>query len=201
MLLVFTMSYDLCISTDVCKARKWRNNSRRVGPTNCIWKFYDNATLSTASVGRKRCHQGVYELAVPFGFTMFIPAVAITWQHVFLHSDVADGWLCKCDVRWYKQVYFKLFLSKWALDIVLMVKTSFVYDRECCVRCDVVVKSCRWLRTWSQCTKLKLTIHRSYTLHCSKLTKLLCIVIVRMQSLWLCDRIVHGIPDHTEKRS
>ena len=62
-----------------------RNNTCRVGPTNWIWKFYDNATSGPASITRKRCHRGTYELAVPFGFTTYsgftmfkIRAAAIT---------------------------------------------------------------------------------------------------------------------------
>ena len=56
----------------VCKTRTEMKYSCRAGFTNQIWKFYDNAMISTASLIRKGCCQGVYEFVVPFGFTNFV---------------------------------------------------------------------------------------------------------------------------------
>ena len=56
----------------VCKTRTEMKYSCRAGFTNQIWKFYDKAMISTASLIRKRCCQDVYEFVVPFGFTNFV---------------------------------------------------------------------------------------------------------------------------------
>ena len=70
----------------VCKTRTEMKYSCRAGFTNQIWKFYDNAMISTASLIRKRCCQDVYEFVVPFGFTKFV----VPSFTMFKHSRCCD---------------------------------------------------------------------------------------------------------------
>ena len=65
----------------VCKTRTEMKYSCRAGFTNQIWKFYDNAMISTASLIRKRCCQDVYEFVVPFGFTNFVVPSFTMFKH------------------------------------------------------------------------------------------------------------------------
>ena len=55
----------------VCKTRTYNGYSCRAGFTNRIWKFYDNAIISKASITRKRC----YEFVGAIGFTIFVVAL------------------------------------------------------------------------------------------------------------------------------